>query len=139
MPSQAVLLASLTIPGEPACLYAAREFVARTLGDGCACSDTAVLLTSELVTNSVQHSNSRRCGGTVTITVIAVPGGIRVEVIDEGSTTIPAASLSQPQGLDLAENGHGLRLVEILSARWSHYSDAAGTVTWFELTEPRCD
>jgi anti-sigma regulatory factor (Ser/Thr protein kinase) len=117
MQSQAVLLASLTIPGDPAYLHAAREFVACTLGDGCACSDTAVLLTSELVTNSVQHSNSRRCGGTVTITVIAVPGDIRVEVIDEGSTTIPAATLNQPQEPDLAENGHGLRLVEILSAR----------------------
>ena len=98
-----------------------------------------MLLTSELVTNSVQHSNSRRCGGTVTITVIAVPSGIRVEVIDEGSATIPATSLSQPQELDLAENGHGLRLVEILSAQWNHYSDAAGTVTWFELTEPSCE
>jgi anti-sigma regulatory factor (Ser/Thr protein kinase) len=139
MPSQAVLLASLTIPGEAAYVHAAREFVARTLGHGCACSDTAVLLTSELVTNSVQHSNSRRRGGTVTITVIAVPGAIRVEVIDEGSTTIPAAGLSQPQELDPAENGHGLRLVEILSARWSHYSDTAGTVTWFELTEPPCE
>jgi anti-sigma regulatory factor (Ser/Thr protein kinase) len=70
MQSQAVLLASLTIPGEPAHLHAAREFVACTLGDGCTCSDAAVLLTSELVTNSVQHSNSRRWGGTVTITVI---------------------------------------------------------------------
>jgi anti-sigma regulatory factor (Ser/Thr protein kinase) len=139
MQSQAVLLASLTIPGEPAYLHAAREFVARTLGDSCACSDTAVLLSSELVTNSVQHSNSRRRGGTITITVIAVPGGIRVEVIDEGSTTTPAASLSQPQEPDLAENGHGLRLVEILSARWGHYSDAAGTVTWFALTEPPCE
>jgi anti-sigma regulatory factor (Ser/Thr protein kinase) len=139
MRSQAVLLASLTIPGEPAYLHAAREFVACTLGHGCTCSDTAVLLSSELVTNSVQHSNSRRRGGTVTITVIAVPGGIRVEVIDEGSTTTPAASLSQPQELGLAANGHGLRLVEILSARWGHYSDAAGTVIWFELTEPPCE
>ena len=98
-----------------------------------------MLLTSELVTNSVQHSNSRRRGGTVTITVIDVPDGIRIEVIDDGSTTIPAASLSQHQEPDLAENGHGLRLVEILSARWSHYSDSAGTVTWFELTEPLCE
>ena len=62
MQSQAVLLASLTIPGAPAYLHAARAFVARTLGDGCACSDTAVLLTSELVTNSVQHSSDP--GGT---------------------------------------------------------------------------
>ena len=138
MQSQAVLLASLTIPGEAEYLHAAREFVARTLGYGCAYSDTAVLLTSELVTNSVQHSKSRRPGGAVTITVIAVPSGIRVEVIDDGGPTVPAASLSQPEPLDPGENGHGLRLVEILSARWSHYSDAAGTVTWFELTEPPC-
>jgi anti-sigma regulatory factor (Ser/Thr protein kinase) len=95
-----------------------------------------VLLSSELVTNSVQHSNSRRRGGTITITVIAVLGGIRVEVIDDGGPTIPAASLGQPEQPDPAENGHGLRLVEILSARWSHYSDTSGTVTWFELREP---
>jgi hypothetical protein len=27
-------------------------------------------------------------------------------------------------------------VVEMLSARWSHYNDNAGTVTWFELDEP---
>jgi anti-sigma regulatory factor (Ser/Thr protein kinase) len=139
MPSQAVVLGSLTIPGEPAHLHAAREFVVRTLGDSCAGLDTAVLLTSELVTNSVQHSNSRHPGGTVTVILIAMPGGIRVEVIDVGGTTIPSVSSSQPEQPDIAENGHGLRLVEILSARWSHYRDAAGTVTWFELAAPSGD
>jgi len=139
MPRQAVLLlASLTIPGQPAYLRAARELVASTLGNGCACLDTAVLLTSELVTNSMQHSNSRHPGGTVTIVMIAIPAGIRVEVIDDGGLTGPAVHLSQPGQPDLAENGHGLRLVEILSARWNHYSDAAGTVTWFELLGPPC-
>ena len=68
--------------------------------------------------------------------LIAMPSGIRVEVIDDGSTTIPSVSPSQPEQPDIAENGHGLRLVESLSAKWSHYRDAAGTVTWFELTVP---
>jgi anti-sigma regulatory factor (Ser/Thr protein kinase) len=65
-------------------VHVAREFVAARLRDGYACADTAVLLTSELVTNSAVHSDSRRHGGTITVTLIAVPDGIRAEVIDEG-------------------------------------------------------
>jgi serine/threonine-protein kinase RsbW len=121
-----VLLGSLTIPGEPARVGEARRFAAGILGAGHPCSDTAVLLTSELVTNSVQHSNSGRPGGTVTLTLISIPGGIRVEVIDDGAETRPAASAGPHRPPDLA----------MLSARWSHYSDSAGRVTWFELTEP---
>jgi anti-sigma regulatory factor (Ser/Thr protein kinase) len=136
MPTQAALLGSLTIPGEPVYLHNAREFVARTLGTSYACSDTAILLTSELVTNSVQHSNSRRPGGTVAVTVVSVPDGIRVEVIDEGGTTVPTMLAGQAEPPDLTESGRGLQLVEIMSAQWSYYRDSAGTVTWFELTEP---
>lgn len=95
-----------------------------------------MLLTSELVTNSVQHSKSGRPRGTVTLTLISVPGGIRVEVIDDGAETTPAASADQYRQPDLADSGRGLELVEMLSARWSHYSDSAGRVTWFELTLP---
>jgi anti-sigma regulatory factor (Ser/Thr protein kinase) len=117
------LLGSLTIPGRPECVHVAREFVAARLRDGYACADTAVLLTSELVTNSAVHSDSRRHGGTVTVTLIAVPDGIRAEVIDEGGVTVPSL---RP----------GPQLIEALSARWDYWSDEAGTVTWFELTEP---
>lgn len=130
-----MLLGSLTIPGEPAYLHAARKLVARTLGNGYACSDTAAPLTSELVTNALQHSDSRHLGGTVTISVIAVPDGIRVEVIDDGGATLPAVDVKQPEQPCLAERGRGLRLVDSLSARWSHYTDTAGAVTWFELKE----
>jgi hypothetical protein len=72
-------------------------------------------------------------GGTVTISVIAVPDGIRIEVIDDGAPTVPAASIRQNDPPCLAEYGRGLQLVDALSARWSHYADQAGTVTWFEL------
>jgi len=130
-----VLLGSLTISGEPARLRSARDFVARALRGANADMDTAVLLTSELVTNSVQHSTSSRPGGTVTITVIAIPGGVRVEVIDDGGATVPAVIADrQPEDPDISENGRGLRLVDVLSASWNYYRDPAGTVTWFELT-----
>jgi anti-sigma regulatory factor (Ser/Thr protein kinase) len=135
MQTQAVLLGSLTIPGQPACLHDAREFIARTLGAGHARLDTAVLLTSELVTNSVLHSESSRPGGTVTITLISVPAGVRVEVIDDGSQNEPAVRPSGLGSLELVESGRGLQLVEFLSASWDYYRDTAGTVTWFELSE----
>jgi anti-sigma regulatory factor (Ser/Thr protein kinase) len=135
MRTQAVLLGSLTIPGQPACLHAAREFIARALHSDDARLDTAVLLTSELVTNSVKHSESRRSGGTVTITLISVPDGIRVEVIDDGSENELAVHLSRVESPEPIESGRGLQLVEFLSANWGYYRDAAGTVTWFELTE----
>jgi anti-sigma regulatory factor (Ser/Thr protein kinase) len=130
-----VLLGSLTIPGEPVRVGEARRFATGILGAGHPCSDTAVLLTSELVTNSVQHSNSGRPCGAVTLTVISIPGGIRVEVIDDGAEATPTASADPHRQPDLADRGRGLELVEMLSARWSHYSDSAGRVTWFELTE----
>lgn len=128
-----VLLGSLTIPGQPEQLHAARAFVSQALGDQCACLATAVLLTSELVTNSIQHSDSRREGETVTVVVIAVPGGVRTEVIDEGGATIPAVCPEHGSQPDLAESGRGLQLVEMLATRWGHYRDEAGALTWFEL------
>ena len=130
-----MLLGSLTIPGQPACLHAAREFIARALGPGDARLDAAVLLTSELATNSIKHSESGSSGGTVTITLISVPDGIRVEVIDDGSENEPAVRLSQAESPELIETGRGLQLVEFLSANWGYYRDTAGTVTWFELAE----
>jgi anti-sigma regulatory factor (Ser/Thr protein kinase) len=136
MPPQAVLLGIVTIPGKPALLRTAREFVAHTLGDGCSCKETAVLLTSELVTNSIQHSNSRHPGGTISIAVITADGSIRVEVVDDGGQTVPAIKTANGEGADLAEDGRGLQMVELLSARWSHYNDEDLTVTWFELDEP---
>jgi len=123
----------LTIPGDPAHLHETREFVANAVEYATHDVDTAVLLTSELVTNSLQHSNSRHPGGTVTISVLAIPDGVVIEVIDDGGATVPAAT-AQAGEPDLLEGGRGLRLVEQLATRWSYHCDAAGTATWFELT-----
>jgi anti-sigma regulatory factor (Ser/Thr protein kinase) len=81
------------------------------------------------------HSESGRQGGTVTITLIYVTDGIRVEVIDDGSQNEPAVRPSELKSVELAESGRGVQLVEFLSANWDYYRDTAGTVTWFELAE----
>ena len=136
--STPTLLGSLTIPGLPENVRTARKFVARTLGAGHSCTDIAVLLASELIANSLRHSRSGDCGH-ITIHLIAIPGGIRVEVADQGGASAPAlrpARSREPDLAELAENGRGLELVDALAARWDYASDATGTVTWFELAEP---
>jgi len=134
MTTQTVLIGSLTIPGRPECLSAARKFVAQALGGG-DWADTAVLLASELLTNSLQHSASGRPGGLITITLIQIPGGVRAEVADAGSPTVPAVRPALAGPPEPAENGHGLQLVDSISHRWGHTCDHTGATTWFELDE----
>lgn len=122
--------ARLAVPGQPEQVRAAREFVIRTLGADHPCTDFAVLLSSELVTNSVRHSDSRLPGGTVTITLAGIPGGVQVEVLDAGGASVPHV---KAEAGSIAESGRGLRMVSELSARWGYRQEATGRVTWFEV------
>jgi anti-sigma regulatory factor (Ser/Thr protein kinase) len=125
----AAVLGSLTIPGRPEHVREARAFVAKALGELHPGLDNAVLLTSELVTNAVMHSSSRCHGGSVTVLVMESAGGLRIEVVDEGS------DLSSPvvRGDVYASDGHGLFLVQTLADQWGYLRDEAGTTVWFWL------
>ena len=74
MTAGTAIRASLSFPGRPDQVRAARAFTSKTLGDDHPCAPVAVLLVSELVTNSVLHSDSRLPGGTVTVTVTGTAG-----------------------------------------------------------------
>jgi anti-sigma regulatory factor (Ser/Thr protein kinase) len=125
------ILGSATIPGRPEEVRGARAFVARTLAVGPTTTvdvDTATLLTSELVTNAVLHTASGAPGGTVTIVVVDVADGVLIEVIDDGSAGTPVVKDDL-----LTANGHGLYLVQQLTAQWGYLRDPAGTTVWFHL------
>jgi anti-sigma regulatory factor (Ser/Thr protein kinase) len=126
----ASVLGSLTIPGRPECVSEARRFVAKAIGSGRRLADVAVLLTSEIVTNAVVHSNSRCAGGTVILVITEMSGGVRVEVCDSGS------ELSTPvvKGDVYASEGHGLLLVQALADQWGYVRDETGTTVWFWLS-----
>jgi anti-sigma regulatory factor (Ser/Thr protein kinase) len=128
--SRAMVLGSLTIPGRPEQVGLARAFVARTLGMNQvgADADAATLLTSEIVTNAIQHTKSGMDGGTVTIVVIGVSRGVLVEIIDDGSAGTPVV-----KGDLYAAEGHGLFLVQHLASQWGYLRDPAGTTVWFHL------
>ncbi|HET9972018.1 MAG TPA: ATP-binding protein [Streptosporangiaceae bacterium] len=128
--TRAAVLGSLAIPGRPEQVAVARAFVARTLSSHQigADADAAILLTSEIVTNAIQHTKSGLDDGTVTIVVIRVPHGVLVEVIDDGAAGTPVV-----KGDLYAADGHGLYLVQHLAPQWGYLRDPDGTTVWFHL------
>ena len=120
---------TVTLAGRAERARAARVFVCELLGPGHPCSDVAVLLVSEVFSNSVRHSGSGAAGETVTVAVRAGDGMVRVEVTDRAG---PGAPRLRPAGRD-AEGGRGLQLVAGLAARWGCQRRGGRLVTWFEL------
>lgn len=128
--ARAEVVGTLIIPGLPEHVYEARSFIAKALGELHPRLENAVLLTSELVTNAVMHSNSRCSGGMITVLITEAAGDVRIEVTDEGS------DLSTPivRGDVYASDGHGLFLVQTLSDQWGYTRHGQGTTVWFLLS-----
>ncbi|MFE4590223.1 ATP-binding protein [Streptomyces laurentii] len=89
-------------------------------------ADTARLLVSELVTNAVAHTDSRRIGVAVTRTTETT---VRITVLDAGRTRVP---VTRPSGDD-EESGRGLFLVAALVDRWGIEYVTTGKRVWCEL------
>ncbi len=127
--ARAVVRESVTVAGRAERARVARTFTAGVLGPGHPCGDDTALLVSELFGNSVRHSGSGAKGETVTVTVRAADGVVRVEVTDRGGRGMPQL---RPCGSE-AESGRELRLVAELAASWGWRRRGGRTVTWFEL------
>jgi anti-sigma regulatory factor (Ser/Thr protein kinase) len=109
----------------------ARSVVAEWLADQVApcVLETALLLVSELVTNSVRHSGAPE-GEDVVVRVDLWRDGCRLEVEDPGRDGVIA-----PQPHDLLNGGGmGLNLVQLLSERWGVVRAAEGpTRVWAQM------
>lgn len=85
-------------------------------------SEIVELLTTELITNAIQHG-----GGSVTVTAELSGQRVRVEVGDEGD------GLPTPgQAMETDESGRGLAMVESLASRWGVEALSSGKIVWFE-------
>jgi anti-sigma regulatory factor (Ser/Thr protein kinase) len=126
------------LPGVPESATAARRLTRQLLGDHHPAADTAMLLMSELVTNSVMHSKSGRPGGTVTVAVCAGPMSVLIQVRDDGGPSEPQLPApGRTDGASGAEHGYGLLLVDALAERWGTSATTDGRVTWCRLAIDR--
>ena len=110
----------------------ARIVVAECLRDGVAASvlESALLVVSELVTNSVRHGGAS-APGVVVVRVRLTETMVRLEVEDRGRAGVIA-----PRSPDLeGGGGFGLNVVQVLSERWGLERVAAGgTRVWAQLS-----
>jgi anti-sigma regulatory factor (Ser/Thr protein kinase) len=103
-------------PGQPDQVAPARRFVARAL-DGCPVTDTAVLLASELITNTLQHTDTSD-GGTFEVIVWRGLAAACVAVLDDGSDSTPTRRAPVPgQGADSATRAEPASLAEPVNNR----------------------
>jgi anti-sigma regulatory factor (Ser/Thr protein kinase) len=90
-----------------------------------------VLLTSEIVTNAVEHPPASATAD-LGVRILTYPEGIRIEV-DDGGNGFDAGVPRRPE----AERGRGLFLVDRFASRWGtdHVRDDRGRRfrVWFEL------
>lgn len=102
----------------------ARRFVAHHLaGHDAELIDSVTLMVSELVTNSVKHSQAP-CSVTVELTT----GLVHVEVRDAGPDVPVPRSPAHDQ-----PSGRGLQIVAALADDWGIGSTPSGNAVWFRV------
>lgn len=85
--------------------------------------DDAVLLVSELVTNSVLH------GGPPIVVAVDCDGAALQVRVRDGSAELP----SRRTATTTDENGRGLQLLAEMSSSWGVDPEGAGKHVWFVL------
>ncbi len=87
--------------------------------------ETAILLTSELVSNALLHAKT-----PVDLLLVMASSGVRVEVHDgDARRPRPSAGPVPPD----ATTGRGLLMVEAMAGRWGVDGTSDGKTIWFEL------
>ncbi|WP_345576673.1 ATP-binding protein [Streptomyces prasinosporus] len=124
----------VALPHTTAAVPVARALVRTALAerDHAADSDTAELLTAELVANAVEHTPG---GAPIELVVELLPTGCQVEVHDAdpappGDLTRPDLGMPDPW----QEHGRGLLLIRTLSSSCGHRPTASGKAVWFRLS-----
>ncbi|WP_327255587.1 ATP-binding protein [Streptomyces sp. NBC_01244] len=127
----------IALPHTTAAVPIARALVRTALADidAPADSDTAELLTAELVANAVEHTPG---DAPIELVVELLANGCQVEVHD--GDPLPPADLSTPAPAPddahpdpWQEHGRGLLLIRTLSSACGHRATPHGKAVWFTL------
>jgi len=126
----------VALPHTTAAVPVARALVRTALAERrhAADSDTAELLTAELVANAVEHTSGE---GAIELVVelFAAPGGCQIEVHDPDPARPGQLVCPDPDAeVDpWQEHGRGLLLIRALSSDCGHRPTAHGKAVWFTL------
>jgi anti-sigma regulatory factor (Ser/Thr protein kinase) len=117
-------LIALTVPSIPRSVPVARLQVRAALGSrGLGeYADDAEIITSELVTNAVQHA---RCDVTETVRITLARASDSEAVIIAVSDSSPHGPVMRDAPAD-SERGRGLRIVESLCVDWGWHPEPRG-------------
>lgn len=128
----------VTLPHTTAAVPIARALIRTALSDISApeasadATDTAELLTAELVANAVEHTSGEQ---PIELVVELSPTGCQVEVHDRDpgppGDLDPAADMQPPDPWQ--EHGRGLLLIRMLSSACGHRRTEHGKAVWFTL------
>ncbi|MFI6641511.1 ATP-binding protein [Streptomyces sp. NPDC050504] len=123
--------AEWTFPAEPGAVRTARHAVRdalRSWGLDAAVGDIAVLLVSELVTNSLRYAS-----GPIGVRLMrGVPGAALLVEVSDPLPDPPRERVAGPDD----EGGRGLQMVACSSRRWGTRRGKTGKTVWFELALP---
>lgn len=125
--------ASFQVRDVPDGVASARAFIrghCRDAGFSDDLCDTAMLLTSEAVTNALVYAGPR-----ASVIATAVPGGLLVEIEDAVPGPLLAGPLPHPDPRALG--GRGLFILAELATEWGSYDRGRGKVVWFALKVSR--
>ena len=141
------------LPRTMAAVHQARQFLRRVAEeDGLAETvdvRLAELLTTELVSNAIEHAEERGPADAVSLAVAVLPGGgVLVEVRDRGGELVEGllsdAPVEEVLALSVAaevewlpEEGRGLLLVRRLSDACGSWATPHGKAAWFLLRGTR--
>jgi anti-sigma regulatory factor (Ser/Thr protein kinase) len=125
---------TVLLPWAPASVAVARKRLAADLsaaGIFDAAVGDAVLVVSELLSNSIRHARPLP-GASVQVAWAVGENAIEVAVSDGGAPTTPARAHATLSSL----GGRGLDIVEYLARRWGVRSDDSGQTVWAVLPAP---
>ena len=130
--------AEWNFPAEADAVRTARHAVRETLRSweiDAAVGDIAVLLVSELVTNSLRYAS-----GPIGVRLVRAEGAATAPprhsaLLVEVSDPLPDPPTERPAGPD-DEGGRGLGLVACSARRWGTRQGSTGKTVWFELALP---
>lgn len=124
----------VALPHSTAAVPIARALIRTALADldAPADSDTAELLTAELVANAVEHTDG---SGPIELVVELLASGCQVEVHDHDPGAPGDLSRLRPGSAPdpWQEHGRGLILIRALSSACGHRPTAHGKAVWFTL------